>query len=177
MILKCELPCGANHETETCFCLLLCPCLPNRDLHLNRNFTEISFACLDHSLLENHSSFPCHLLRNFKDNFVMHRSNDPSSHTQQSLWKQTKCFFRYVCGCPLNRRVVECILQLPNTGLIDPSLSCSICKEFSFAGFRNAVEVFQANIQFQYAVWMLSAEVDSIISEITVQWHFGPAFI
>jgi len=32
---------------------------------------------------------------------------------RQSLWEQAQCFLCDVCGCPLDVRVVKCVLKLP----------------------------------------------------------------
>jgi hypothetical protein len=58
------------------------------------------------------------------------------------------------CGeevCPKNAK----------TGLIDASLADSTGKSCDFWSFRNAVEVSQAKIRSQHAVWMQGAEVDA----------------
>ena len=49
---------------------LLRPNPTNRNFHVNRFFTEISFSCLNRGLLEDHSNFPRQLIRNFVNDFV-----------------------------------------------------------------------------------------------------------
>jgi len=92
----------------------------------------------------------------------MHRSYDPSSHSRQSLREQTKCFFRYVCDCPLNRRVVECILQLPNTGFIDPSLVFLIAELYGFAGIGVVRGIFVAKSNSKIMLRLIAHQLDAL---------------
>ncbi len=87
--------------------LLLCPCLPNRDFDFNGNSGKISFTRFDHCPFQNCSGIICQPIRNFENNFIMDRPYDPSSHTQQSLWKQAQCPLCDICGCLLDGCVVE----------------------------------------------------------------------
>ncbi len=120
---------------------LLCPSVCNGNFHLNRNFTELSFACFCHDFSQDLCLIICDPLRNFENDFVMHRSDDLSSGICQSLWEQAQCFLCDVCGCPLNGRVVECVLKPPKTGLICELLACSIGKSYCFASLGIVSEV------------------------------------
>ena len=42
----------------------------------------------------------------------MHRSNIPILGIRQSLGEQALCLLCDVCGRPLNRRTIECVLKL-----------------------------------------------------------------
>jgi hypothetical protein len=63
----------------------------------DRNSDKISFACLDHGLSENCGGTICPIIRNFENDFVMYRSDDPASGICQSLWEQCQRFLCDVC--------------------------------------------------------------------------------
>jgi hypothetical protein len=54
----------------------------------------------------------------------MHRSDNLGSSIRQSLGEQAQRLFCDVCGRTLDRRVVECVLKLLKTGLIELLLAC-----------------------------------------------------
>jgi|GEM_PF-1495354 hypothetical protein len=103
---------------------LLCPCLRNRNFYFNRYCSEVSFSCLNHGLLENHSNFPCNHLRSFENNFIMDSPDNLGSSVHQSWWEQAQCFFCDVCSGPLDGCVVRGRPEIAQTSLIALSLAC-----------------------------------------------------
>ena len=111
--------------------LFFCPCISNRNFYFNRNFTEKSFACLNHGLLEDWSCIICHPFRNFEDDFVMHRSDNLSSGIRQFLGEYAQSLFCDVCGCTLDGRAVKCVLKLKKP----VSLACTCIFDCEIALF------------------------------------------
>jgi hypothetical protein len=82
------------------FCLLLFPCVRNRNFHLNWNFRKINFPRLDHCISQDGGGIIRHVPRNFKNDFVMHRSNNSSSGIHQPLWEQASAFLVMSAAVP-----------------------------------------------------------------------------